>query len=152
MDIVPGATSLKKTDSFFPSSHQLSLGVGTHELLSIHSGLLTLLILCWFCEGKLSCCEFVSTPVLSHPEKIILPQSSLVSGSSSLSTHPLPSCSLNLVGWRDIDTVVPRMTEDSQTLVLCTWTCCESLHYAQSTSKRRFSDKDDAAHIFVCQR
>lgn len=65
-----------KFDSPSPTSHQLlitlQLGMGPHEPLPIHAGMLTGLILLGSCVGNYSFCEFVSPMALSYPEDIVL--------------------------------------------------------------------------------
>lgn len=84
-----GAISLKKTDSPYSSSHQMSIapqsGVGFMSPFPLYSRRFPGLILWRSCVGSHSCCEFMSAVVLSQQEDTVLMQSFWTSGSCNLS-------------------------------------------------------------------
>lgn len=72
---LPGTIDLKKPDPLSPSNHQLSRARQPEEgcipSSYLHAAMLTGSMLCNSCIGTQkwpSCCEFMSTIVLSHPE------------------------------------------------------------------------------------
>lgn len=88
---LPGTTLFKKTELFFPWSHQLSiallqLGVGACELLPNQCWMLIGLFLSSSFVGKQSCCKFVSAVFLSCPEDAVLSWSSMTSSTCNPST------------------------------------------------------------------
>lgn len=70
---LPGATSLKKMDSTFPSNHQLliasQLGVGLHAMPSLHAGILSGLCLHGSCACSTSAVSlYCILPVVSRED------------------------------------------------------------------------------------